>query len=561
MPIIQYRIAVVGEFLTENAELRRRLSARLAEIRKNLDNQCEYQLCFLTPSEGLSSAWEGIRQEMGIDSLVLPTPQECTAGGEQIQGHARRMLVQISDLADLVLGVWNEDPDGSEAYIWETLHRCMEKNVPCLWISEKDGAEYWAEQILFEPYQDGFLRAHLDALRVEEEWEAPVENLPWGNRGIDWGERLYQRMLKNYAAVPGQEQSCEDRLAEHEPFFSEEQAEAVRIRLLNAYQEYDSRALRLSERYRGSIYWRSILPMIATILLAIGFYADAVSQAVIDLLRIESGVPRFVFLLMSFAFFFHALMILGSHLLARNRVIQSWHTHFLYCRMVAEILRFYVHIFPFGITLPLNRILSKSGFDTTGSQPVYVRIWQILHDSGTGQPAYREANVPAFLDAMEQYLLSQLDYHKRSAARFQNLRNKLRKLETWLVSAGILTVVLRGIAQFFIIGVNKNLILLGSGLTLPSYSGSIANMCAMVIPAVASFYTGKLTLFGFEDSISMSRLMEERLVKAIERVRSMKGRDVNYSMIRNLAEQIAILLMGDVASWDQEIAKRKIKGL
>lgn len=136
-----------------------------------------------------------------------------------------------------------------------------------------------------------------------------------------------------------------------------------------------------------------------------------------------------------------------------------------------------------------------------------------------------------------------------------------KKLETWLVSAGILTVALRGIAQFFIIGVNKNLILLGSGLTLPSYSGSIANMCTMVIPAVASFYTGKLTLFGFEDSIRMSRLMEERLEKAIERVRSMKGRDVNYSMIRNLAEQIAILVMGDVASWDQEIAKRKINGL
>ena len=561
MPKTQYRIAVVGEFPNENGKLRCRLSARLAEISKNIHNQRNYQLCFLTPPEGLSGAWEGIRQEMGIDSLVLPTPQECSAGGEQIQGHARRMLVQISDLADLVLGVWDEDPDGSEAYVWETLHRCMEKNVPCLWISKKGGMEYWAEQILFEPFQDSFLRSHLDALRMEAEWETPVEHLPWGNRVIDLGNRLYQKMLEKYATAPAQEPPCEDRLTEHEPFFSEEKVEAIRIRLLNAYQEYDSRALRLSERYRGSIYWRSILPMIATILLAIGFYADAVSQAVMDLLRLESGVPRFVFLLMSFAFFFHALMILSSHLLARNWVIQSWHTHFLYCRTVAEILRVYVHIFPFGITLPLNRILRKSGFDTTGSQPVYVRIWQILHDSGIEQPVYREADVPAFLDAMEQYLHSQLAYHRRSEARFQNLQNKLRKLETYLVSAGILTVALRGIAQFFIIGVNKNLIQLGSGLTLPSYSGSIANMCAMVIPAVASFYTGKLTLFGFEDSISMSRLMEEHLVKAIERVRSMKGRDVNYSMIRNLAEQIAILVMGDVASWDHEIAKRKIKGL
>lgn len=557
----QYRIAVVGELPNEKEKLRRRLSARLSEIREYLDCLGEYQLCFLTPPEGLSSAWEAMRQEMGIDTLVLPTPQECTAGGEQIQGHARRMLVQISDLADLVLGVWDEDPDGSEAYIWETLHRCMEKNVPCLWYSEKDGKEYWAEQILFEPFQDSFLRSHLDALQMEAEWETPAERLPWGNRVIDLGTRLYQKMLKKYAAAPAEEQPCEDCLTDHKQVLPEEKAEAVRVWLLKAYEEYDSRALGLSERYRGSIYWRSILPMIATILLAIGFYADAVSQAIIDLLQIESRVPRFVFLLMSFAFFFHALMILSSHLLARNRVIQSWHTHFLYCRMVAEILRFYVHVLPFGITLPLNRIMSKSGFDIAGSQPVYVRIWQILHDSGTEQPAYQEANVPAFLDAMEQYLRSQLAYHKRSAARFQNLRNKLRKLETWLVSAGIVTVALRGIAQFFIIGVNKNLIFLGSGLTLPSYSGSIANMFAMIIPAVASFYTGKLTLFGFEDSISMSRLMQERLEKAIELVRSMKGRDVNYSMIRNMAEQIGILMMGDVASWDQEMAKRRIKGL
>ena len=41
----------------------------------------------------------------------------------------------------------------------------------------------------------------------------------------------------------------------------------------------------------------------------------------------------------------------------------------------------------------------------------------------------------------------------------------------------------------------------------------------------------------------------------------MKGRQFNYSMVRNLTERIGVLMMEDAASWNHEMAKRRIQGL
>lgn len=548
-----YRIAAAGDISEETPRLLAEMSARVAQIRAGLAE--DYGLCFLASEEGLSSLWEAIRLDNAIAVHTVPAPMECTAGGSHIQGHARRMLVQVSDLADMVLAFWDEDPDGGEAYVWETLHRCMEKGVPCLWISKKDGSVYWAETILFEPFESDRLAAFLRAGKPQPEWDAPARKLPWGNGLIDCGNRQYQKMLKKRDTAPAAKPVYQDRLMEDTPVLADAKGENTRVRLLEAYRGYDSQAVRLSELYRGSIYWRSILPMIATILLAIAFYATSVSQAVGSLLGLGDAVPEAVYLLTSTSFLLHGMMILFSHLLARNPVIQSWHTHFLYNRTVAELLRFSIHVMPYGITLPLNRLLRKSGFDVAGDQPVYVRIWHIFHDPQLELPVYQERRTAAYLSDLEAYLGSQLDYHRRNTARIQNLRNRLRKLETALLSAGIATVILRGIAQFFIIVISKNLI------SLPGYWGSIANMIAMIVPAVASYYSGKLTLFGFENNISESRIMQERLEKAIGLVRSMKGREVNYSMMRNLTERIGILMMEDAAAWNHEMAKRRIQGL
>lgn len=548
-----YRIAVAGDISGQTPQLLSEMSARVAQLQGDLSQ--DYGLCFLAPEEGLSSLWENIRLDNAIALHTLSTPIECTADGSRIQGHARRTLVQVSDLADLVLAFWDEDPDGAEAQVWEMLHRCMEKGVPCLWISKKDGRTYWAESILFEPFDNCRLTRYLQARKPQPEWDAPARKLRWGNGLIDRGNRQYQKMLKQRNATGAQKAVYQDTMMEDAPVLADGKGEKVRLRLLEAYHHYDNRAVQLSELYRGSIYWRSILPMAATILLAIAFYATSIFQAFGDLLKRETAVPGAVYVLTGVAFLLHGMMILFSHLLARNQTIQSWHTHFLYNRLVAELLRFYIHVMPYGMTLPLSQLLRKSGFDMAGDNAVYGSIWHIFHNPELELPAYQEERTADYLSNLEAYLGTQLDYHRRNTARIQKLRDRLRKLETVLLSAGIATVILRGLAQFVISVVNR------SQVSLPGYWGSIANMVAMIVPAAASYYSGKLALFGFENNISESRLMQERLEKALELVQSMKGREVNYSMLRNLTERIGILIMGDIASWSHEMAKRRIQGL
>lgn len=555
MEKIQYRIVVVGSIGPDAADLCGKAAAHIQKLRdllKELGGE-DYQIAFLAPQTSLGSAGAVLGKLCQVEQIPMQPPQECGADGVSIEDNASRTLVQISDMADLVLGFWDENPDGAEFFVWEALHRCMEKKVPCLWFSKKNGKAYWADRILFEPFQEDLLRECLGMVRTEETCCSEEPEQPWIGRIADWGNELYRKMLAKYATVPKQAEACMDRMIEEGPVLASPVAEATRVSLLKEYQAHDSEALRLSRRYRGSIYWRSLFPMVATVLLAVGFYADAIGTMIWG----KGCVPKFIYILMSLAFFAHGLVVFFSHLLARNRGVQSWHTQFLYHRMVAEILRYYIHVIPYGITLPLNRLLSMSGHDTAASQPVRSAVWRQLHNTGKEQPVYQEKNMPDYLQNMEDYLRSQLVYHRENAARLQNLCKKLRSLETVLVSAGIAVVILRGFAQFFIIGINN----VGSGAVLPGYVGSVANMIAMIVPAAASYYGGKLTLFGFEDSITMSRLMEERLEEAITIVLAMKERNVNYSMIRNLTEQLGCLMMGDVAVWNREMEGRRIKGL
>ena len=555
MQKIQYRIAVVGSIDHDTMDLYGKAAAHIQKLRELLKG-CGVepnQVVLLVPRTSLDSAGTVLEKLCHMEEVPVQPPQEYGADGASIGDSSARTLVQLSDLADLVLGFWDENPDGPEFYVWETLHRCMEKKVPCLWYSKKDGQVYWANRILFEPFQESRFQECLGMVRPEESLASAEPVRPWLSRMAAFGNRLYKKMLAKYASAPEQTDTCSDRMIEEGAVLADPAGEAARKCLLKEYQLHDTEALRLSEKYRGSVYWRSLLPMAATVLLAIGFYADAIGTIIWG----KGCVPKFVYILMGLAFFAHALVVFSSHLLARNRGIQSWHTSFLYHRIIAEILRYYIHTTPYGITLPLNRLLRMSGFDTDADQPVYATIWQLLHSTGSEQPVYQEKNIPEYLQNMEAYLRSQLTYHRRNAVRLQALRNKLRRLETVLVSAGIAVVILRGFAQFFIIGVNN----VGSRFALPGYVGSVANMIAMIVPAAGSYYGGKLTLLGFEDSITMSQLMEERLEKAIEIVQAMKGRNVNYSMVRNLTEQLGNLMMGDVAVWNREMAGRRIKGL
>ena len=562
---IQYRIAIVGEISEQQESLRHKLSARLMEIQGCLQQlgteEYEYSACFLTAAEELSGVWKTIREENQIKTIYLPMAENPAKNKGNLMNGDRHVLARISDMADLVLGFWNEDTVGEEAYICQIFYYCMEKGVPCLWISKKDEREYWGESILFEPFQDDILKKYLSSMLRGKKEETVKDGLLWGNRLIEWGGKSYRKMLKKFAPMPSDESVWVDHMMDETTVLPDYTGETLRTTFLKKYQRYDRRAVELAQRYRGSIYWRSVLPLAATVLLSIGFYGDAVSKAVSSILLGKEIVPVPVFQLMSYAFFLHGMMTLFSHLLAKSKTIQNWHTGFLYHRMMAEILRFYIHVIPFGITMPLKEVLSKSGYDLESNRQVYIKIWHILHENQVEMPAYQPENASEFLHVMKDYLHEQVSYHKRSVDRYQKLWLRLHKLESCLMAVGIATVILRGVAQFFIIGVNSRLIIFAPGVVLPGYVGSLANMIAMVIPAAAAYYTGKLTLFGFEDNIAIDQLMLKRLEKAIKLVGSIEERELDYAMLHSLAQQLGVLLMGEVAGWNQEMAKRKIKGL
>lgn len=77
------------------------------------------------------------------------------------------------------------------------------------------------------------------------------------------------------AAAP-KKPAAKDTLLKKEYRLAEPEAKRIRNYLYKMFRKFDARALRLSELYRGSIYWRSMLPMASTVLLATGFYGDSI---------------------------------------------------------------------------------------------------------------------------------------------------------------------------------------------------------------------------------------------------------------------------------------------
>ena len=188
MQKIQYRIAVVGSIDHDTMDLYGKAATHIQKLRDLLKGSGvePNQVVLLVPHTSLGSAGTVLENRCRMEKVSVQPPQECGADGASIGDNSARTLVQLSDLADLVLGFWDEDPDGAEFYVWETLHRCMEKKVPCLWYSKKDGRVYWANRILFEPFQESLLQECLGMVRPEESLKSAEPVRPWLSRMAAW---------------------------------------------------------------------------------------------------------------------------------------------------------------------------------------------------------------------------------------------------------------------------------------------------------------------------------------------------------------------------------------
>ena len=454
----------------------------------------------------------------------------------------------MCDRADLVLAVWDEDVTQAAGASWEMIQLAHKEGTPCLWISAKSGAAYWSH----ESYYDPLSPAGLEKLCASHQTAAP-EPVPDTEKSIpllSLGAALRRRFLNKYRALQPQTAPEEDRILQDDFSLEAEGAgsEAVRRRILERYQRFDSAAINLNTQYQAIIYWRAILPFVASAFLAVGFYAE-------PLLSVTGMGSTSRAILAGTGFLIHGLLNLYVYFLSRNEGVREKHRAFLQNRCVAEILRLLIHLVPYGIYTDLRVMCG-------GSESLRAGIQSLTLDGEPVNMRLDGHSAGKALEHIHEMLADQIAYHNASAARFRRILDRMDKWYKVIFGAGFGVVLLRALLQFYVCispltGTINN-------ADLNSFVRSAANMVALMLPAWASYFSSKISLCNFRFTYDNHVRMSQRLGQILAQVDTLRqmGASVPIDVLNSLSEQLAqAMIVEDTMTWERKLQSATVTQL
>ena len=360
------------------------------------------------------------------------------------------------------------------------------------------------------------------------------------------GRFFYKRYLRRYKASAKKINAKEDVIL-REDYALEGRfaaAEPCRRALLNKYLEFDRAAIEQNERYHSALYWRSILPLITSLIVAVGFYGTSVLAA-IPIFSLQTwGI------IAGFGFLFHGLLNLYVFLLSKSRSVKRSQDQMLNNRRVAEMLRVLIHFVPFGIRLDLRKLCA-------GDQKLYVGLRRTIQEaSPTTVEVSRENSVEAFRH-IDEMLSDQIAYHTQSRERYSRLVKHLERWSQVIFYIGFIVIIARAGLQF-LMSIPQFPLLplsLGNGLTPKGFISAFANMAALLMPAWFGYFATKLSLCNFrfnrDNHEKMMHLLEEER-RNIEQLR-LSIDEVPEVALQAVGENIAeIMLVEDMTLWAKQ---------
>ena len=359
-----FSIAIAGR-LPQDDRLIQRLSAQVGQIQA------------LTAAEGKQT---GLRIEISpsyaseqwcalVRSWGYPVFGYEGAGGPawgemfdrvvRIENTRRDSLGEIlCDQADILLAVWNEDIGELDGATWELMRIALKSWVPCIWISTRNGQRYWQDKTVYDTFEERRL-AQLVSVAVNPETE-PVR---CGDREIPMlfvPRFLYNRYIRRYRAARRIVDIRQDTILEPDCPLAQvsPEAEAMRKQLVGQFRRFDQQAIACNERYQSVLYWRAILPLIATLFIALGFYGGSVLAAI-------PGISKKTWeIIAGCGFLCHALVNLYVFMLSRSRRVRAYQSGMIKNRQMAEMLRMLIHFAPFGMRAAENVDKEKYPWET-----------------------------------------------------------------------------------------------------------------------------------------------------------------------------------------------------
>lgn len=461
----------------------------------------------------------------------------------------------MCDQADALLVAWNEDVAELSGATWELLRIAYVNKVPCIWISTKSQKIYCLWDSYYEEYRPGYLEAvsvplHKEEMKpsVSDTTEVPFLSF-WQKRRSDY--------LKKYKADTSVYPAADDLLLKPDFVLEEEAApgEISRKVLLDKFQQFDSAAICSNSKFQAIIYQRSILPFIATIFLAIGFYVETLVGTTTSLLvpDLKRVITVITLIIAGLGFLIHGALNFYAYRLSKNQQIQQWQQEYANNRFVAEILRILIHFAPYGISINIRKLCEKS-------PKLYTSLKHLTDDTEPSEQTVNRQSMRFVLQHMKEMLDDQLSYQTASVNRYQKIVDSLEKWGKRIMYTGLVIVIGRGALQFALVLLKAADVMNSDTISI---TRSFLNMLALLLPAWAGYFTTKAQQNNFRYNLNNHLNMVAKLNPIREKViRALEQEEIPMEIINIVVMELSeTMLLQDTSKWHSQYLNSSIKPL
>jgi hypothetical protein len=475
----------------------------------------------------LSAAADAV-YEIGCASGVAP--RAYLNGGQVMLGHS-----------DVLIAIWDGEDSGKIGGTSNMVSLALQQNIPVLRIDAKAPhgislLHRGPEDPLWEAGLQGALRESL--------------TLGKGNGGLFPAAyfceitgrkshmRLYQRLVGHFTRKPARS-PAPDVEPDENPFFT--------ARYGSYYQSANSLAMYYRDIYRSVGILRQLLPFLASIGLAVGFYATLLIGPVAISTQsapVLNGISVFGFAVQAICFL---LIIVLSRLEKKNR----WHQKFLDYRMLAEMLRQMKYLGPSGLVIRGLNISAYSSDVNVSWVNWYFRA--IVREAGFPALSLSEADLARWADTTVGAILrGQIEYHRSNASVMQRIASRLERFGLRVYYIGIGIMILRA-AVFYFATADTHTTL---NEVQKSYLTKVFNMLSMVAPLFSSLAFGLSAQEGFASLQHRSEDMLLRLSNMEKQMSRQKSEDFNAFMA--LTQALTNLMLSEFTDWNMFIRTKSI---
>jgi hypothetical protein len=434
----------------------------------------------------------------------------------------------LLEQTDILLAFWDGSPAKGPGGTGEIVEIAKEKSIPIIHINRNmevlcENERIWKKEVnrairhLLIPYDSILNKNTFPYLYFNEK----LENRSYAH--------LYDHIIKVFSPKRDKKINSEKKspIVSHESKIKSKEKQYFE----DFFKEADSLAIYYADYYRSAGVLRSLIPLLANISLAVGFYWRWGEN---------SNIVNVIGFLFQAVFLYWMVRVVG-----KKNEKSKWHQKFIDYRILAECIKNQSYVTILGVTLRDIEISAYAENDSISWINWYLR--NITR--GIGLPNIiidREIIEESIVNFNKELILDQMQYHKKSFDKISTVGKKLEKIGVLFFSSGALITVIR-IVVHYACQINPSLIWLPNPghkiIKLPVF----INMLSLLLPAFGAVMFSLGAQAGFDKLAQRHLYMKDHLTNISAEIQRIKNE--SFITVRKKLFKVVTFMIDEVTDW------------